>query len=880
MISQAPPKLPRKIFEWHCGSAKVDDLLGDAEEWYTLNRQTKSAFLSNLIYYKQIFSLMFSYSVRKRKADATSGLYSVSPFNPTMLKNYFKVSVRNLSKHKAFSLINIFGLAMGMSIGLFLIALLTFAYSYDNFHPQHENIYRIISTWTDGAEKVDFAPAPAALVHKLTHEYSLPIEYARINRGFNAEVIIGKQNLTISGHYTDPAFLRIFHFPLTRGDARTALQKPNSVVLTQKAALKFFGTADPLGKTLLLKDLGEYEITGVFKDLPKNTHFKFEALASYASLPLHLQPIGSKPIDWLDYAGQNITHAQYVYLKVSDAKAVAGLTEALKKIETEVYPASNPVKATFALQALNDINPGPDLRMNLGVVWDYIGLLSFIIVAILILLPACFNYTNLSIARAIKRAKEIGMRKTLGSQNGHIFTQFITETVVITSLALIMGIGLFLAFRGQFLGMLAESTGLDLRLSPTMIAAFVAFALATGFISGIAPALFFSRLNPIQALKNKMASGTLSGQKVRKALTVFQFAASFTFILLIVVFARQYRYTINYNFGFQKENILDIELRDANPENFRAEFSRLSTVQGMSMSSGVPGLSFSNTYITEPGKADSLEVFQMFVDHHYIPNLKIQLLAGENFKAEAQQSETSIIVNEEFIRSRNIGNPIDALGKEFVVDGNLLTIVGVVKDFNYGSLRESIKSFFFRNNPKYFTHANVKVAFADAYSGLSEMEGLWKSLTGANTFSAKFLDDEIADSFDFYVNLLKMLGYLGALALTISIMGMLGMVVYTAETRTKEVGIRKVMGATAWNLTFLLSRDFIKLIVLGVVLVSPLAVFALDWFISEIQFYSIRLSIWDILAAFTILLSIGFVAIASQTMKTARTNPVDTLRVE
>ena len=694
----------------------------------------------------------------------------------------------------------------------------------------------------------------------------------RINRSLNVDVIREKQDLTLSGYYTEPNFLSIFNFPLVKGS--NTLQKPKTLLLTESTARKFFGDVDALGKTLELKGQGEFEVTGILQDLPKNTHFNFDALASYSSLPMHAQGNGTLQTDWTEYLDQ------YVYFRTRGAADAQAVQHALQQMEKQVYKTGDEVTASFHLQALSAINPGPDLRRGLGVVWDYVGLTVFGIVSLLILLPACFNYTNISIARALKRAKEIGMRKTMGSLNEHIFAQFITETVVITLISLLLAIGVFMLMRGEFLSMLAESSALDLSLTGLTLLGFVLFALLTGFVSGVAPALFFSRLNPIQALKNKTARGSLSGQKVRKALMVFQFAASFSFILLLVVFARQYRYTLNFNFGFQKENILDVALQDVNKQNFRTEFSRLPSVQDISMSSGVPGISVSRTYASEPERMDSLEVFQLFVDHRYIPNMKLSLLVGKNFTEADGVSEKSIIVNEEFLNVYKITSPIDALGRSFLVEGHDLTVIGIVKNFNFTSLREPIKSFFFRYNSNYFTHANIKVVFSDAYLGLSEMERTWQSIHGNKPFTAKFLDDEINDAYDFYSVMLKLLGYLGALALTISILGMLGMVVYTAESRTKEVGIRKVMGASSLGLTFLLSRDFIKLILLGALLATPLAVLVLDRLLMQAQYYSVTLSFWDVLLSLIILLTFGLLAIISQTLKTASTNPVDTLRVE
>lgn len=478
---------------------------------------------------------------------------------------------------------------------------------------------------------------------------------------------------------------------------------------------------------------------------------------------------------------------------------------------------------------------------------------------------------------SLKRSKEIGLRKTMGGLKVQIFFQFIAEAVVITLIALAGAIIIFFLIRPGFEDMM-PGAWLDLTLTWEMLAMFLLFAVATGFLAGVFPALYFAGLTPIQALKGK--SNGLSPMRARKVLTVFQFALSFCFIVLLILFSRQYRYNLNFDYGFNTENILDVELQGIDPVTFRSEFSRHAAVQDLSLSSGILGLSHSGTYVRPPAGGDSLEVSQLFVDAHYVDNMGLQLLAGRSFPDAPAQHEQYILVNEEFLRDWGIASPIDAIGKTFLVDGKMLEVIGVLKNFHFAPLQEPIKSFFLRTDPAQYTHANLKVASNDIHATLTDLESTWNKLNHSRKFEAHFFDDEMEWLYHFYWALLKLIGYLGLLAISISVLGLLGMVIYTAETRTREVAIRKVFGATEASLTFLLSKDFVKLMLWSTVFAVPVCFTLFDDILSTMQHYRVSINAGDILTGFIIFFVIGIAAIASQTRKTAGANPIDTLRYE
>ena len=560
-----------------------------------------------------------------------------------MLRSYFKVALRNIARHKSFSILNAFGLALGMSVSLLLISFYAYVSSFDDFHTQKKNIYRVISTLEKGLRRDDLASAPAALLEKLHNDTGIR-KIIRINTTFSGEIISDKVNLPLKGYYADEDFFSVFDFEMIQGNALSALVRPNSIVLTETLARKITPSGELVGHVIEVDGIGDFEVTGIIKD-QRRTHLWFEALISFSTLPSEVRGEESNPDQWTSF------NDQYLYLLVDSSLDREKIQQSLDRISKEVNGQSKDAKVAFKLQALGDITPGPDLENSIGPDTDYTLIVVFGTICLLILLPACFNYANISIARALKRSKEIGLRKTMGGVNAQIFFQFITETVSITVIALAGAIIIFFLIRPGFEDMMPGSW-LDLSLTWEMLGMFLLFAVAAGFLAGVFPALHFAGLNPIQALKGKSNSRGFSRMmRVRKVLIIFQFALSFCFIVLLIVFSRQYRYNLNFDYGFNTENILDVELQRVDPAVFKSEFSRLSSVQALSMSSGILGLSYSGTQVRKQAGADSLEVFQLFVDPDYVGNMGLQLLAGRNFPNTPSQQEQHLLVNEEFLRA-------------------------------------------------------------------------------------------------------------------------------------------------------------------------------------------------------------------------------------
>lgn len=875
-----PPRLADRLLIWYCQRASIEDLQGDVEELFYEDLKQMSVARAKLRYWQQVLALIFSYAVKKRKTQASYHELSSSTFNFYMIKNYFVIASRNLIKHKFFTIINVLGLAVGMSISLMFIAMFTYVASYDDFHVNKDRIYRI-TTQTNIRDNTEFATTPPPLGQKLNDEFAGIEQVVRINSNLSAEAEFNNKKIPLQGYFVDTNFLDVFSFPLVTGNKETVFKKPHSLLITQEAAHRMFGYEDPLGKVIRMGEFGELEVAGVLQNIPKNSHMQFEILVPFQVLEIFNRSAKTVSVadQWKEFA---FTYTYLLMPASNEENKTESLIVFLDKVAKETYASEEKLKATFGLQPFNGIVPGRDISRALGISWDYTGLGIFAILTLLILLPACFNYTNISISRALKRSKEIGLRKVVGGLSKQIFAQFIMETVLVTLVALGGAFVLFTLAREEFSSMLVASQFLDLRPTTLTWFCFVGFAIIVGFIAGIVPARYFSKLNPIQALKSKSSSKVSKGSGLRKTLVVGQFALSLGFIMAVAITAKQHIVTLNYNFGFEQANILDVNLQGVDPNIFRNEFSKLSSVHTLSMSSDVMGASgLTSTWIRKPEENDSTEVLQMFVDHNYLTNLDLKLLAGKSFSDQHDASEQYVIVNEEFLKQFKIANAADALDKTFIVPlAGELRILGVAKNFHYTRLREPIRSFFFRYNPSQFNYANLKITSTDMHATLFNIESVWKTIGGEKKFEARFFEEEIEEAYSTYDSMIKICGFLGFLAITISCLGLLGMVVYTAETRTKEIGVRKVMGASTTAIAILLSKDYVKLMLIAAMIATPITYLFFDKLLLGREYYRIQIGFLEIFISLALMFLLGVGTILSQTLRAAKANPVDTLRCE
>ncbi len=790
-----------------------------------------------------------------------------------MFRNFFKTAIRNLSRNKFFTILNVIGLALGMSLSLLFIALLAFLSRFDDFHPDKDRIYRVTTQVYDKQENPRMASAPALLAQNL-REFTGVEKVVRIHRSLYGQAVYGEKKIQLSGYFADPGFFEVFSYPLVKGSPATAISNPNSIVLSQTEAVKIFGDKDPMGEMLEIEGFGSFLVTGVCKDLPKNTHMEFGAIASCSTLlPQEKAVFLNNKIGWESFRGS------FVYTRLSKDADPDNIERLLNGLAEKSY-AGRSVKAAFKLQGLTDIVPGPELSDNLGPNWSYLLLLITGSITLVVLIPACTNYVNLAISQSLERMKEIGVRKVMGGRKKQIIMQFIIESTTIVLLALMLSYAIYEVIRKDFISQMVETSPVDLSATWETFLGFLLFAILVGVVAGIVPGIYFSKITAIVALKGKELK-TSRRSYFRKAVLVIQFIISLGFIMAVVIMMRQYQYSVNYDLGFEQERVMDVQLQNVAPEIFKTEFQKLPAVRRISMSSHLLGIGSADEQFIKVNQFDSLAAGSMSVDEAFITNMKLSLLAGRDFSANKTLNNGLILVNEEFVKSLKLGDPSAAVHKLVTLtDGRVYRIGGVLKDFHYSDLKDAIAPFFVEYDPARFTYANMKLQQQDALASLSDMEKLWKKIGGESKFTAQLFSEEIREAYSFYVTIMKLWGFLGILAITVACLGLLGTVSFNAKKRVKEIGIRKVLGASVKSLVLLLSREFIMLMVIAAVITIPADYFLFSHLLANTQYYSIEIGFMEIFVSVLIMAVLGFGTILSQTLKAATANPADNLRTE
>ena len=793
-----------------------------------------------------------------------------------IFRNYFKTATRNLSKNKFFTILNVFGLAIGMSLSLLFVAMVVFVFQFDTFHSNSKSIYRVITHVQDQNENPSYASAPVGTAQLLKDQFSGIEKVVRIHAWLNHQIGYGDSQIPIQGYFADPDFLSVFDFPLLKGNPATALVAPNSLVITEAAAERIFGPKDPLGELTFIEPFGEVMITGVARDLPKNSHMVFEALASYATLTsYHGAAFIDKDENWKSFFNS------YTYLLLSDHSSPSRIEEFLNTVAKKKY-TTNDYQASFELQRLDKIVPGPDLDNPIGYGWTYESMVLNGMLPLIILLAACTNYVSLAISQSLKRMREIGVRKVMGGQRSQIFMQFILESTIIMLMALVLSYFFFEVIRDEALSIAGETDLVDLDPTVATFGSFIFFALLIGFLSGIVPAIHLSRIAPVNALKGKeLQSKRRSRFSIRKLVIAGQFILSLGFIMAVVIVVQQYRYSVSYDLGFDQEGILNVELQRADPQLFKNEFGKFSFAESISMSSHVPGAELvPEVYVRLSGQTDSIATGKMSVDENFIRNMGLTLLRGRNFTDDATDNSRLIIINEVFANKLSPDDSYGALDQVLTLpDHREVRVAGIVKDFHL-NLRSPIGNFFFEYDPEQFAYGNIKFQSTNESQAFAEMEKAWKALAKDAKFKAAFLVDQIRDAYSFYFVIVKIWGFLGLLAITVACLGLLGTVVFTIKNRVKEVSIRKVMGASSESLVYLLSRDFILIMVIASIITIPTMTFMMEKLLLTAQAFNVPIGATEIVISLALVLLLGMATILSQTFKAANANPVDNLRIE
>jgi len=793
-----------------------------------------------------------------------------------MIKNYFKIAFRNLWRHRAFSFINIMGLTVGLTAFFLIFMYVKFELSYDSFNSKADRIYRVVADLKTPSETINTSGPAWAVAPNVKDEFPEVEAFVRVT---GANLLVRKGDIKFqeeNAMWADSALFGIFDFKMLKGDPRTALKDPFSIVFTETAAKKYFGKSDPMGQTLLLTGDGKpSRVTGIIKDMPENSQIKADMLVSMTTLTREF----NRGLDsqWANYGNRT-----YLLLKPqTNARAlVAKLPAFLEKRngtemkQLQMFPKLlfEPLRDVYLYSTRDGSKTGNSNNVYI-----------FSIIAVFILVIACINFVNLTTARSAERAKEVGIRKVVGAGKAQLARQFVGESVLICIIAFILAViasGLLLSPFNQLSGKVI-SQGIFEHVS--YLAILLLIAVGIGILAGIYPALVLSSFQPVKVLKGRFATGT-KGILLRKGLVVAQFAISIALIIGTIVVYSQMKYMRTQDLGFNKDQKLIIDTHgDPAKNTLRQSISSLPNVISTSLTGSVPGGGNPGAYSQVENKKGDMQIANLdlyFTDFDYIPQYKIKMVAGRAFSKEMMTDTTqAMVLNETAVKMFGYSSPKDIIGKKFDQWGRKGSIIGVMEDFHFRSLQEAIKPLSMRIEPNGCDLISVNISPANVQTTIASVENTWKKLIPNRPFNYFFLDEFFDKQYRSEVRFGKLFLNFALLAIFISCLGLLGLASYSTMQRTKEIGIRKVMGASVGGIVNLLSKDFLILVLISFVIAAPVAWMGMHSWLKDFA-YRIDIGWWVFVLAGILAVVIALGTISFQAIKAAVANPVKSLRTE
>ncbi len=793
-----------------------------------------------------------------------------------MFKNYIKIALRNLKKHKGYSFINIAGLSIGISLCLLILAYVKHEISYDSFHEKSDRIVRINLIDEDSKNAVTPSMVAPTLdfisndIDKWVRLYE-PTKYS--------PVIISTENEKFQEEsflYADSSFFEMFSFELLAGNTSTALKMPRSLVLTEAKALKLFGTTDVLGKTVNGKIFNtdyDFEVTGVVKNIPSNSHFKFDYLGSLNTMQ-----------NWSQLSDTEIKSANfYTYILLNPEST----KESLEKRINEYLTDNMPEDRTFSLAAipLEDMYLHSDFDYEIAPMGSIQNVYGFSFLAFLILIIGIINYINLATARSARRASEVGIRKTLGALKSQLIKQFYGESIVLTLIAISIAVLLVEVFKDPFFNLMGQNIQFDLFTDPNALLMLFGITLVTALLAGSYPALLLSSYEPVKVLKGIFGKNSSDGI-LRKGLVVFQFMISTFLILGTIIIYLQTDFILNKNLGFNKEEVIVLPARDrelaSKQDILKSEILKQSGVVGAAYMSNIPGKTFGGYYSEHIPNSESILTNAGAGDMDLVNTLGLELIAGNGFPQNPNYTKEQgyvYLLNEQLAKAHG-WSPEEAVGKSFNVLGNREgEVVGVIKDFNFASLREQVEPLALFVNADMYNYLLVKVAPENISNTLASLRNVWSNIAPHRPFEYQFMDQQLDELYKSELETRNLLSLFSGLAIFIACLGLVGLSSFIIEKRAKEIGIRKVLGASVSNIVTLLSSDFIKLVVIGFAVASPIAWFTMDKWLQNFAFkIDITISIFIYTALVALVVTI--VTVSWQSIKAALTDPVKSLKSE
>lgn len=803
-----------------------------------------------------------------------------------MIRNYLKITFRNLANQKFYTALNIIGLSIGIASCLLILLYVYNELSYDTFHTKAERIYRVGLNGKIADQEIFTTNTCPPLAFTTVREFPEVENAVRIYPYWEQQVIRYEEAVIAEEkvYFADSTFFDVFTFKLLEGDPATALTEPNTLVIPEDVARKYFGDESALGKTLLMgNEKTPHQVTGILEKLPPNAHFHFNMLRSMVTLEF------SRNEGWF-----NNSFMTYLLLHEGASSAslegkLPGLVEKYVGPEVQQYLgisldefSRQGNKYGYFLQPLLDIHLYSDVDDELEPNGDITYVYIFAAIAFFIILLACINFMNLATARSANRAKEVGIRKTLGSLRSSLMRQFLTESVILSLIATVLALIAALVLLGPFNNIAGKEISSALFTKPWFLLSLLGLMLIVGVLAGSYPAFYLSSFRPVEVLKGKLKAG-MKSSGIRNVLVVFQFFISITLIICTLLVYEQLEYTRHKNLGFEKENVIVVKgvwrLDKGKQQTLKQELLSHSQVVNASISNNVPPGVNNTTIFRKKGTEEDIIISTYHVDHEHLSSMQIELLQGRNFSRDFPTDTAAILLNEAAVREFGFDNALNESVLYFGGDNmREYKVVGVFKDFNFETLRNKVRPLALMLTTQ-GSSISVRIAPGDVPATLAMIESAWNQHAPGEPFQYSFLDEDYDALFRAEQQLGKVFSIFTGLAILVACLGLLGLAAFMAEQRTKEIGIRKVMGASGTSVMLLLSKDFTQLVIIAFVLSIPAAYFIMDKWLEGFAF---RIAIGPgifILAGVAALL-IAWLTVSWQSIKAASANPVNSLRSE
>jgi predicted permease len=865
-----PPRWLDKLLERFCAPHLLEEVLGDLHERYYLRVQRLGEAKARKQYWGEVLAYMRPAIFKRRSSQYTKPIFT------DMLRNYFKIARRNVYRNKAYSLINVLGLALGIACAILIFSLVKYHLSFDTLHSKKDRIYRITTELhQEGISREANIPQPMGKAFR--DDYTFAEKVAMVYSDYwLVSIPSSKDNKKFEENiaFAEPEFFDILDFPLMQGDKNTILTEPNTAIITGRIADKFFGDQNPINQIIRVENKWDFRITGILKDFPINTDRRDEIYLSYSNLKDYNSWLAGD--SW-----QGIAGGMHCFVLLKPDVLPSDVDKAFPELSKKYYNERDEKIYQFKLQHISDMHFNPELGGYLAKK----NLWAFSLIGLFLIITACVNFINLATAQALGRSKEIGVRKVLGSQRGQLFWQFIAETTLITMLALVLAFALAQAALPYVNQLLDIQLRINIFHDVYLLTFLPILLLVVILLSGSYPGLILAGFQPVLALKGRLSQKHVGGFSLRRGLVVTQFAISQLLIIGTIVIANQMRYSSQADMGFRKDAIVMLpvpEREKSTISSLNSEISRITGVEKVAFCSRAPASpDWASVTVRFDSRTEN-EDFDILVkagNDQYVSTFDLQVIAGRN--VHPSDTVREFLLNETAVKRFGVRSPEDVIGKgmQIGLNNSKGTIVGVVKDFHNKSFHETIDPLCITTSNDWYSNCAVKINPANLSATLGAIEATWKKTFPDHVFQYDFLDEQIARFYKLDNMILRLIQAFASIAIIIGCLGLYGLVSFMAAQKTKEVGVRKVLGASVQSILWLFGKEFTRLLIIAFVIAAPLAWWVMRNWLENFT-YRIEIGAGVFVLAIAVTFLVAIITVGYQALKGALANPVSSLRNE